>query len=484
MGRLRIDAYGTTQLKQRISSSHRELNGQSQVHESGLGGGGGSRSLSHSAGIDRAGASGSTQKLSISDALSYLKEEVKDVFQSQREKYDLFFDVMKDFNAQRIDTAGVIARVKVLFKGHPRLILGFNSFLPKGYQTILNNDNKAPPRKTIEFDEAISFVNKVRKRFQNNDHVYKSFLDILNIYRKEHKGINEVYHEVSILFNDHPDLMDEFTRYLPNSAIANPFPLDRIIGPLRDLDLDDDKTMIKLHKEQKRRAGKDSRDERTHDQDYKEPANENEGDLSMQCLTDKMKSVLKVEEFGGPHEDKNDLMKYTYSQGFAFCERVKERLRSPTDYQTFLTCLRIYSREIITREQLQSLVANVLGKHPGLMEDFNEFIERYERVVGFLANVMSQRKSDEGHTSKLVKGEEKEYKEHRCKTEAPPTYQIKEENEVPLEEAISFVRKVKVAILLNDHPDLLDEFTKFLPDSSALSVFKHYFDRSIILFTS
>lgn len=31
----------------------------------------------------------------------------------------------------RIDTAGVIEKVKELFKGHPELILGFNTFLPK-----------------------------------------------------------------------------------------------------------------------------------------------------------------------------------------------------------------------------------------------------------------------------------------------------------------------------------------------------------------
>ena len=39
----------------------------------------------------------------------------------------------------------------------------------------------------------------LQKRFQNDDHVYKSFLDILNMYRKEHKGITEVYHEVKLL---------------------------------------------------------------------------------------------------------------------------------------------------------------------------------------------------------------------------------------------------------------------------------------------
>lgn len=31
----------------------------------------------------------------------------------------------------RIDTAGVIQRVKELFKGHKELVLGFNTFLPK-----------------------------------------------------------------------------------------------------------------------------------------------------------------------------------------------------------------------------------------------------------------------------------------------------------------------------------------------------------------
>ena len=32
---------------------------------------------------------------------------------------------------RRVDTAGVIVKVKELFKGHRELILGFNTFLPK-----------------------------------------------------------------------------------------------------------------------------------------------------------------------------------------------------------------------------------------------------------------------------------------------------------------------------------------------------------------
>lgn len=40
------------------------------------------------------------QALTTNDALTYLKE-VKDMFHDQREKYDLFLEVMKDFKAQR-----------------------------------------------------------------------------------------------------------------------------------------------------------------------------------------------------------------------------------------------------------------------------------------------------------------------------------------------------------------------------------------------
>lgn len=40
-----------------------------------------------------------------------------------------------------IDTPGVIGRVSQLFKGHPDLIMGFNTFLPPGYKIeVQTND--------------------------------------------------------------------------------------------------------------------------------------------------------------------------------------------------------------------------------------------------------------------------------------------------------------------------------------------------------
>lgn len=47
---------------------------------------------------------------------------------------------MKDFKSQAIDTPGVIDRVSNLFRGHPGLIQGFNTFLPPGYRIDCSSD--------------------------------------------------------------------------------------------------------------------------------------------------------------------------------------------------------------------------------------------------------------------------------------------------------------------------------------------------------
>ncbi|KAL0155266.1 hypothetical protein M9458_049529, partial [Cirrhinus mrigala] len=175
-----------------------------------------------------------------------------------------------------IDTPGVISRVSQLFKGHPDLIMGFNTFLPPGYKievqtndlvnvttpgqihhitphgisvqniptrpppppppqlqnqipanppnlastppaqptpkskplhshpnpsippyasprspplqphTPVNSMPTAPPlqnNQPVEFNHAISYVNKIKNRFQGQPNIYKSFLEILHKYQ-------------------------------------------------------------------------------------------------------------------------------------------------------------------------------------------------------------------------------------------------------------------------------------------------------------
>ncbi|KAJ4711205.1 Paired amphipathic helix protein Sin3-like [Melia azedarach] len=443
MKRSRDDVYMNSQLKRPMISSRGEPSAQPQV----VGGGG-------------------AQKLTTNDALAYLKA-VKDIFQDKREKYDDFLEVMKDFKAQRIDTAGVIARVKELFKGHRDLILGFNTFLPKGYEITLPLEDEQPPqKKPVEFEEAINFVNKIKTRFQGDDHVYKSFLDILNMYRKENKSITEVYQEVATLFQDHPDLLEEFTHFLPDSSAAasthfvtsgrNSILRDRspamptmrqmhvdkkerTMASHADRDLsvdrpdpDHDRALMKSDKDQRRRGEKererrDDRDRRERERDDRDFENDGNRDFSMQRFPHKRKS-RKIEDstaeqlhqggegdenFGmGPvsssYDDKN-AMKSVFSQELAFCEKVKEKLRNPDDYQEFLRCLHLYTKEIITRSELHSLVGDLLGRYPDLMEGFNGFLARCEKNEGLLADVMSKKSLwNEGHQPRSVKVEDRD----------------------------------------------------------------------------
>ncbi|XP_050383640.1 paired amphipathic helix protein Sin3-like 4 isoform X2 [Argentina anserina] len=154
-------------------------------------------------------------KLTSEDAVAYLIA-VRKAFSEKRDVYERFLEIMKDFKTHRLCRVDVTAKVKELFEGRNDLIMGFNAFLPEGTEITVDEDE--PPKKPAEFQEAIDFVNKIKLRFQDDDdRVYKAFLDILNKYRKEDKPISEVYLEVAVLFDDQPDLLDEFIKFLPDS---------------------------------------------------------------------------------------------------------------------------------------------------------------------------------------------------------------------------------------------------------------------------
>ncbi|ODO11875.1 hypothetical protein I350_00659 [Cryptococcus amylolentus CBS 6273] len=297
-------------------------------------------------------------------------------FNDQPDVYNRFLDVMKEFKGQVIDTPGVIDRVSTLFRGHPSLIQGFNTFLPPGYRiecfggegdasglitvttpagtvsqipgnfaaaietrereardlaaaqaaeaaresraessapypaptpsnaapagqplppinsiqnhlaggpppfqgvqhTSRQSTSAAPARSSqnqgpgplplpphaqhplppsgpstpsaaqflasgglshgnsqqapqpqqggnrapiLEFNHAITFVNKIKTRFNNDPETYKQFLEILQTYQRDTRDIAEVYEQVTKLFNNAPDLLDEFKQFLPENG--------------------------------------------------------------------------------------------------------------------------------------------------------------------------------------------------------------------------------------------------------------------------
>ena len=74
------------------------------------------------------------------------------------------------------------------------------------------------PPQQMQQQHAISYVTTIRNRFAKEPETYRAFLKILHTYQKEQKGIKEVLEQVSELFADHPDLLMEFTYFLPDAV--------------------------------------------------------------------------------------------------------------------------------------------------------------------------------------------------------------------------------------------------------------------------
>ena len=85
----------------------------------------------------------------------------------------------------------------------------------------------------VEFNHAIQYVNKIKVCYQNQPEIYKSFLDILHKYQNEQKMLKEgtafppgyrplteveVYTLVTDLFKDQPQLLAEFSQFLPDAS--------------------------------------------------------------------------------------------------------------------------------------------------------------------------------------------------------------------------------------------------------------------------
>ncbi|KAJ7552016.1 hypothetical protein O6H91_06G038400 [Diphasiastrum complanatum] len=151
------------------------------------------------------------QRLTPNDALLYLSA-VKQTLKDEKHKYKGFMKVLKRFQAQRIDVAHAIARLKDLFEGHPQLLKGFNTFLPEWCKISFLEEEPSFLLQEIPLKlvKAINYVNKIKTCFEHDKHIFRAFLWILKMYGEGTMLINEVYSKVASLFTYHSDLLEEF----------------------------------------------------------------------------------------------------------------------------------------------------------------------------------------------------------------------------------------------------------------------------------
>jgi len=70
-------------------------------------------------------------------------------------------------------------------------------------------------------DKAIIFVTRVRQRLVNEPQVYTNFLlDIIHLYKQGRLDPDEVQEQMFAVLTGHPDLLQEFTHFLPPAVHA------------------------------------------------------------------------------------------------------------------------------------------------------------------------------------------------------------------------------------------------------------------------
>uniref|UniRef100_A0A8C8GII3 Paired amphipathic helix protein Sin3b n=1 Tax=Oncorhynchus tshawytscha TaxID=74940 RepID=A0A8C8GII3_ONCTS len=330
----------------------------------------------------------------VEDALSYL-DQVKIRFGNDPGIYNKFLDIMKEFKSQSIDTPGVINRVSQLFHGHPDLVLGFNAFLPPGYrieipkngvvflhatgspvaeagsaqseavaspesissssgppeppsrlslplpsresQSQPQSSSVSPPASEpspVEFDSAISYVNKIKNRFLDHPEIYRSFLEILHTYQKEQLEVkesrgrsssgmteDEVFSKVASLFKGQEDLLAEFGQFLPDAkrSLVSIFPFFLRLLPVHG--------------------------------HYKK--------MKFSCSQDQ--SFASVGKHGVLRE-------------FTFFDKVRRFFKSQEVYENFLRCIALFNQEVVSGAELLQLVTPFLGKFPELYTQFKSFL--------------------------------------------------------------------------------------------------------------
>jgi paired amphipathic helix protein Sin3a len=182
----------------------------------------------------------------LDDALAYM-DHVKAEFVDRPHIYNEFLDTTKAFMAQKVDTMEAIRRLNDLFQGNRRLMLGFNTFLSNGYRIAMPSDDGIGPQEVVVFfqrpvsdavvpslsessssegrnlhlgfDRAIRFVISVRRRFSSDPGTYEKFLEILQTYVTKQRGARETLEDVVELLEDHPDLLREFTLFVPATLL-------------------------------------------------------------------------------------------------------------------------------------------------------------------------------------------------------------------------------------------------------------------------
>lgn len=278
----------------------------------------------------------------------------------------------------------------------------------------------------VEFDHAIHYVTTIKQRFADEPETYKEFLAILHTYQKEQRSIRQVLDQVSYLFRDHPDLLREFTFFLPDAVQEQA--KERLNRAAEQAQLRKDQRMAKPGKYggrdgysgsvyppgQSGRGRDDGRGSGGRGGDspstaaMKRSMNDDQGDdlrgKSKQAKIDYTPPSKGSVDRRTDKERERDRNKALFShkrskrrpydtkerrqflalsdvlidkEEWSIFEKIKKILPSRDSWREFLKCLELYSQEVLGRQEMISLIKNLFGRHTDLVEEFDSLLNSH-----------------------------------------------------------------------------------------------------------
>uniref|UniRef100_A0A8C2X3G4 Paired amphipathic helix protein Sin3b n=1 Tax=Cyclopterus lumpus TaxID=8103 RepID=A0A8C2X3G4_CYCLU len=236
-----------------------------------------------------------------------------------------------------------------------RLSLPLTSRESQNQATTSSVSPPASETSPVEFDSAISYVNKIKNRFLDHPEIYRAFLEILHTYQKEQLEVkesrgnrsssgmteDEVFSKVASLFKGQEDLLAEFGQFLPDAKRS----LVRGKEQLKRLEEED--ILTKQNKKRPR-----------------------------PILLQHMSPLLKKKMKYSCTKDQSfaSVGKHGVLREFSFFDKVRRLFKSQEVYENFLRCIALFNQEVVSGAELLQLVTPFLGKFPELYTQFKSFL--------------------------------------------------------------------------------------------------------------
>eukprot|EP00590_Aulacoseira_subarctica_P000690 CAMPEP_0172416360 /NCGR_PEP_ID=MMETSP1064-20121228/2841_1 /TAXON_ID=202472 /ORGANISM="Aulacoseira subarctica , Strain CCAP 1002/5" /LENGTH=1127 /DNA_ID=CAMNT_0013153951 /DNA_START=21 /DNA_END=3404 /DNA_ORIENTATION=+ len=293
----------------------------------------------------------------------------------------------------------------------------FRLELPVGFQPIQPSGPPGPPRMphglparqimvpsqeqqhpTVEFDHAINYVTKVKRRFESQPQIYPQFLEILHTFRMGQRGIKEVLEQVLSLFANHPDLLREFTYFVPDAA------REQAKERLNRAVMESEARLQAAAREgsqnlqSSRKADLVMQQQQQHrlEQAAKQQADRGaEGPIAQKhSILNREKSIESPGSRSGPvttttssfaaprsqHPPQPETYVYNAAVERQFFDTLKEALTSNSRdggvaWAEFLKCLDLFAQEVLSRVELLGYVEELLGKrNADLFDEFKRVL--------------------------------------------------------------------------------------------------------------